>query len=119
MAELHSPAISFFSFIINMMRYTEKVYSSSLFACASLRKIPFYLEGQAAGLGCRLYLFYTISLVSAFVQPCGFSFSRSAFCSAEFPSALVQPDFRPLSFRRISWTSQANKFVTKSGCPEY
>ena len=45
MAELHSPAISIFSFIINMMRYTEKVYSSSLFACASLRKIPFYLEG--------------------------------------------------------------------------
>ena len=57
MAELHSPAISIFSFIINMMRYTEKVYSSSLFACASLRKIPFYLEGQAAGLCCRLYLF--------------------------------------------------------------
>jgi hypothetical protein len=82
------------------MRYTEKVYSSSLFACASLRKIPFYLEGQAAGLCCRLYLFYTISLVRR-------SFSRSAFRSAVQP--FVQPDFRPLSFSRIS----------ESGCFEY
>jgi hypothetical protein len=68
------------------------VYSSSLFACASLRKIPFYLEGQAAGLCCRLCLFYDFAR-SAFDQPFSLSFSRSAFRSAGFPSALVQPDF--------------------------
>jgi hypothetical protein len=61
------------------MRYTEKVYSSSLFACASLRKIPFYLEGQAAGLCCRLYLFLYDFARSAFVQPFGLSFSRLAY----------------------------------------
>jgi hypothetical protein len=99
MAELHSPAISFFSFIINLMRYTEKVYSSSLFACASLRKIPFYLEGQAAGLCCRPFLFYTISLVRR-------SF-RSAFRSA------VQPFVQlfSLSFSRISVRSRSDGFL--------
>ena len=51
----------FFPFIINLMRYTEKVYSSSLFACASLRKILFCLEGQAAGLYCHLCLYIQFS----------------------------------------------------------
>jgi hypothetical protein len=99
MAELHSPAISFFSFIINMMRYTEKVYSSSLFACASLRKIP--LDGRNLLPPVPFSIRFR-SFDLRFVQPFGLSFSRSEFRSAGFPSALVQTDFRPLSFSRIS-----------------
>jgi hypothetical protein len=44
------------------------------------------------------------SAVQPFIQQFSRSFSRISF---------------PLSFSRISWTSQANKFVTESGCPEY
>ncbi len=100
------PSHIYFSFIINMMRYTEKVYSSSIkLTCASLRKIPLYLEGQAAERCCRLFLFINRifnslgfrSAVRSALQP---SFSRSAFRSAvqpfvqpDFLSAFVQPDF--------------------------
>ena len=75
------------------MRYTETVYSSSIkLTCASLRKIPLYLEGQAAERCCRLFLFIIRIFYSL-----GLSFSRSAFRSAVqlfvSCSAFVQPDF--------------------------
>ena len=49
-------------------------------------------------------LFSVRSAVQPFVQLFSRSFSQISFS---------------LPFSQISWTSQANKFVTESGCPEY